>query len=65
MNKKQRQKDVQDAVEKALKHEENLQHDENDEPITFVDEQQAESLEHEDDVLHDENKEHVIFTDES
>jgi len=37
MNKKEREKDVENAINDALKHEENLQHDENEEPVTFVD----------------------------
>ena len=37
MNKKQLEKDMQEAIEKALKHEDQLQHDENDEPVTFAD----------------------------
>jgi len=38
MNKKEREKDVENAINDALKHEDNLQHDENEEPVTFVDE---------------------------
>ena len=31
-----REKDLKKEVEKILKHEENVQHDENEKPITFV-----------------------------
>jgi hypothetical protein len=31
-----REKEVKEAIENALKHEENLQHDQNDEPVTFA-----------------------------
>ena len=61
MNKKEKmQKDIEDA----LKHEDNLQHDENEEPITYVDSKDVESLEHKDHVEHDENEEPVTFAKE-
>ena len=62
MNKKEKmQKDIDDA----LKHEENLQHDENEEPVTYVNEKEAESMEHQEHVEHDENEDPVTFTDDS
>lgn len=36
MNKKEREKDLEKEIDKALEHEENVQHDENEKPITFV-----------------------------
>ena len=36
MNKKDREKDLEKEIDNALKHEENLQHDENEKPITFA-----------------------------
>ena len=50
MNKKEREQDVEDAMDSALKHEDELQHDENEEPITYVNSKDIESLEHEDDL---------------
>lgn len=38
MNKKEREKDAENAINSALKHEDNLQRDENEEPVTFSDE---------------------------
>jgi len=38
VNKKQLEKDMIEAIEKALKHEDLLQHDDNDKPVTFADE---------------------------
>ena len=35
MNSK-REKELQDEIDKALKHEKIVQHDENEEPVTFV-----------------------------
>ena len=34
-----KEKDVQNEIEKALEHEENLQHDQNEEPVTFAKEE--------------------------
>ena len=62
MNKKEKmQKDIEDA----LKHEENIQHDENEEPVTYVNEDDVKSIEHEEHVEHDENEDPVTFTDDS
>lgn len=36
LNKKE--KELQRRIKKALKHEENVQHDENEEPVTFAEE---------------------------
>jgi len=36
VNKKEREKDLEKEIDKALKHEENVQHDENEKPITFA-----------------------------
>jgi len=36
VNKKEREKDLEEEIDKALKHEENVQHDENEKPITFA-----------------------------
>ncbi len=60
MNKKEREKDVENAINDALKHEENLQHDENEKPVTFVNKKQVKSIEHEDYVLNDENEDPKI-----
>jgi hypothetical protein len=43
--------------------EENLQHDENEEPITFVNKKQVKSIEHEDHVQHDENEDPRTFAE--
>jgi len=64
MNKKLK-KDVENAINDALTHEENLQHDENEEPITFVNKKQVESIEYEDHVLKDENEDPKTFADNS
>ncbi|MEK9682551.1 MAG: hypothetical protein VW081_06670 [Nitrosopumilus sp.] len=58
--KEKMKKDIDDA----LKHEKNLQHDENEEPVTYVDLDDAKSMEHEEHVKHDENEEPVTFADE-
>ena len=36
VNKKDREKDLEKEIDNALKHEENVQHDENEKPITFA-----------------------------
>ena len=56
MNKKEREKDVENGINDTLKHEENLQHDENEDPVTFVNKKQVKSIESEDHVLNNENK---------
>ena len=56
MNKKEIEKDVENTINVALKHEENLQHDENEDPVTFVNKKQVKSIESEDHVLNDENE---------
>jgi hypothetical protein len=63
MNNEKRKKDVKEAINEALKHEENLQHDENERPITFVNKKQVKSIEHEDHVLNDENEDPKTFAD--
>ena len=65
MNKKEREKDVENAINDALKHEENLQHDENEKPVTFVNKKQVKSIEREDHVLHDENEDPRTFAENS
>ena len=65
MDKKKREKDVEDAINNSLKYEESLQHDENKEPTTYVNSQDIESLEHEDDLQDDKNKDPVTFAEES
>ena len=61
MNKKERmQKDIEDA----LKHEESLQHDDNENPITYVNSEDIENSNHEEHVEHDENEEPVTFVEE-
>ena len=63
MNKKEIEKDVENVINKALKHEENLQHDENERPVTYVNKKQVKLLEHEDHVLHDENEDPKTFAE--
>jgi len=63
VNKKEREKDVENSINDALKHEGSLQHDENEKPVTFVNKKQAKSIEHEDHVLNDENEEPRTFAD--
>jgi len=36
VNRKEREKDLEKEIDKALKHEENVQHDENEKPVTFA-----------------------------
>lgn len=62
MNKKEKMhKDIEDA----LKHEDNLQHDENEDPMTYVTTKAAKLLKHEDDVIHDKNDDPITFTEEN
>ena len=63
MNKKERERDVENAINEALKHEGNLQHDKNEDPVTFVNKKQVKSLEHKDHVLHDENEDPRTFAE--
>jgi len=56
-------KDVENAIDESLKHEEKLQKDENEKPVTFVNKKQAKSLKHEDDVLRDENEDPKTFVE--
>ena len=55
------QKDIDDALE----HEENTQHDENEDPVTYVTSEDIENSNHDEHVNHDENEDPVTFTDES
>lgn len=61
---REKQEKIESILDNSLEHEENLQHDENEEPKTFVNTEEIESLEHEDDVLHDKNEEPVTFAKE-
>ena len=63
MNKKKR--DVEKAINEALKHEDDLQHDKNPEPTTFVNDEDANSIKHEDEIELDENDEPVTFAGKS
>ena len=63
-DRKNQKNDLKNIIDDALKHEENLQHDENEEPITFVNKKQVKSIEHEDHVLNDENEELTIFAED-
>jgi len=36
VNRKEREKDLEKEIDKALKHEEKVQHDENEKPVTFA-----------------------------
>ena len=65
MNKKEREQDVEDAMDSALKHEENLQHDENEKPITYVTPEEIENSNHEEHVEQDENEDPITFAKES
>ena len=62
MSKKERtQKDIEDA----LKYEKNLQHDDNEEPVTYVTAEDIENSNHEERVSRDKNKDPVTFAGES
>ena len=63
MNNQEREKDVENAINDALKHEENLQHDENEKPVTFVNKKQAKSIEHKDRILNDKNENPKTFAE--
>lgn len=58
-----RKKDVENAINDALKHEENLQHDENEKHVTFVNKKQAKSIEHKDRILNDKNENPKTFAE--
>ena len=62
MNKKE---EIQKDIEDALNHEEHLQHDDNEEPVTYVNPKDAESVHHKDELEHDENEEPVTFVEET
>ena len=59
-----KRRELEDLMDSALKHEDNLQHDENEEPTTYVNSKDIESLEHEDDLQDDENKDPVTFAED-
>ncbi|WP_428325653.1 hypothetical protein [Nitrosopumilus sp.] len=62
MNKKEKmQKDIEDA----LKHEENTQHNDNEEPVTYVSLDDVKSIEHAENVENDKNKDPVTFAEET
>ena len=63
MNNQERKKDVENVINDALKYEENLQHDENEKPATFVNKKQAKSIEHKDRVLNDKNENPKTFAE--
>ena len=61
---REKKEKVDSILNDSLEHEDDISHDENEEPIMFVDEKKIESLEHEDDVSHDKNEEPVTFVEE-
>ena len=62
MNKNQKaQKDIEDA----LNHEKNLQHDNNEDPITYVNSKDTDSINHEDELENDENENPITFVEET
>lgn len=62
MNKKEKmQKDIEDA----LKDEEKLQQDRNEEPITYVSEDEIDSSIREENLKHDRDEDPVTFVEES
>jgi hypothetical protein len=56
-----KKKELEDLMDSALKHEDDLQHDENEDPVTYVNSKEVESIEH---VNHDENEDPVTFAKE-
>lgn len=59
--KKKMKKDIDDA----LRHEDAVLHDENQEPVTYVNDEDVKSIEHQDQLEHDENEEPVTFGNDS
>ncbi|HSG83443.1 MAG: hypothetical protein ACE5RS_04645 [Nitrosopumilus sp.] len=59
-----KKKELEDLMDSALKHEDDLQHDENEDPVTYVNSKEVESIEHEEHVNHDENEDPVTFAKE-
>lgn len=59
-----KERDLENSINKTLKHEENVQHDKNDEPVTYLNEKDIKSLKHKDAVKKDENDEPVTFTEQ-
>lgn len=55
---------MQKDIEDALKHEEDLQHDENKDPVTYVTSEDIENSNHEERVEHDENVDPITFSDD-
>lgn len=62
MNKKEK---AQKDIEAALNHEDHLQHDDNEDPVTYVNSNDVKSIDHEDDLEHDDNEEPVTFVEEN
>ncbi len=61
---RQKQEKIESILNDSLEHEDAIQHDENEEPVTYVDEKEINLLEHEDAIQHDENDDPVTFVDE-
>ena len=62
---KDKKKKMKKDIDDALRHEDAVLHDENEEPITYVNKCDAKSIEHQEQLEHDENEEPVTFGNES
>ncbi|RMW40188.1 MAG: hypothetical protein EA446_00370 [Nitrosopumilus sp.] len=62
---KDKRKKMKKDIEYALRKEDKILHDENEEPVTYVDEEDVKSIEHQEHVEHDENEEPVTFVKKS
>ncbi|MBC8251596.1 MAG: hypothetical protein H8E89_08425 [Candidatus Nitrosopelagicus sp.] len=64
-NKKLREKQIENILNDSIEREDDVLHDENQEPVTYVNEKEVESIEHEEHVEHDDNDEPVTFIEKS
>jgi hypothetical protein len=61
---RQKQEKIENILNTSLEHEDTIQHDENEKPVTYVDEEGINLLEHEDAIQHDNNDDPVPFVGE-
>lgn len=61
---RQKQEKMESILNTSLEHEDAIQHDENEKPVTYVDEKGINLLEHEDAIQHDKNDDPVTFVGE-
>ena len=60
-----KKKKMKKAIDDALRHEDTILHDENEEPVTYVNAEDEKSIEHQDQLEHDKNEEPVTFGNKS